>query len=196
MGWRTKCPSSQEETQRNKGRPARFESFQAYGRSSESKYAADKRECRAVLKVLKTFKNSLYGVHVRLEVDALTPAAELNRSATDLPGALVTQWIPWIRLFDLEVKRVPGKKNVVADALSRRPAIDADRAELQEEEDIDEWASNHPSSVRLMSIRVSSDNAEGSQSQRRGVIVNETAMEGESSTGPEMKADEYGQRPC
>jgi len=53
-----------------------------------------------------------------LETDVSVLVAQLNRSATDLPGALVTRWIAYIRLFDFEVRYVPGTKHTAADGLS------------------------------------------------------------------------------
>ena len=130
-----------------KRHPARFES--GIWNEAETGYDAGKRECRALLKVMKKFRSWLYGVHFLLETDANTLVAQLNRSATDLPGALVTQWLAWIRLFDFEVKHIPGTKNAVADALSRRPATDDDIREREQEQDIDEWVSMQLSTVRL-----------------------------------------------
>jgi hypothetical protein len=60
-------------------------------------------------------------VHFVVELDAKTLVAQLNRSASDLPGALTTRWLAWIRLFDFDVRHVSGKKNAVADGLSRMP---------------------------------------------------------------------------
>jgi RNase H-like domain found in reverse transcriptase len=57
---------------------------------SERKYDAGKRECRGLMKILKKFRNYLYGVRFVIEIDAKTLVAQLNRSASDLPGALVT----------------------------------------------------------------------------------------------------------
>src|SRR6266487_3883028 len=76
----------------------------------EKRYDAGKRECRGVLKMLKKCRGYLYGIHFVLELDANTLVAQLNRSASDLPGALVTGWIAWIRLFDFDVKHVPGNR--------------------------------------------------------------------------------------
>lgn len=100
-------------------KPARYES--GTWSETEQQYDAGKRECRGVLKALKKFRHWVYGVHFTLEIDAKTLVSQLNRSATDLPGALVTSWIAWIRLFDFDVKHVPGQFHGAADGLSRRP---------------------------------------------------------------------------
>ena len=76
-----------------------------------------KQECRAVLKAVQKVQYWLYGIHFVLEMDANVLVAQLNQSATDLPGSLVTRWIAYIRLFDFEVQHVPGKKHTAADGL-------------------------------------------------------------------------------
>ena len=134
MGWGAVLMQLEKNSKRR--HPARYES--GLWIKVESQYDAGKRECRALLKALKKFKSWLYGVTFMVEIDVMTLAAQLNRSATDLPGALVTQWLAWIRLFDFEVRHIPGAKNVVADALSRRPATESDLEEAVREEDIDE----------------------------------------------------------
>ena len=75
----------------NKRHPSRYES--GAWTAQEARYDAGKRECRGVLKALKKFRFWLYGVHFVIEVDANTLVAQLNQSATDLPGALVTRWL-------------------------------------------------------------------------------------------------------
>ena len=59
-------------------------------------YDATKCECCAVLKALQKVRYWLYGVHFVLETDANVLVAQLNRSATDLPGSLVMRWIAYI----------------------------------------------------------------------------------------------------
>jgi hypothetical protein len=118
-------------------KPARYES--GVWSDAESKYDSGKRECRGVLMALKKFRHWLYGVHFTLETDAKTLVSQLNRAATDLPGALVTRWLAWIRLFDFDVKHISGTSNSAADALSRKPATKEDLAEKEAEQNVDDF---------------------------------------------------------
>ena len=77
-------------------------------------------------------------MHFILETDAKVLVAQLNRAATDLPGALVTRWIAWIRLFDFEVKHVKGSTHTAADGLSRQPQTESDDLDDLYEEDIND----------------------------------------------------------
>jgi len=55
----------------------------------EKGYDAGKRECRGVLKMLKKCRRYLYGVQFVLEIDVNTLIAQLNRTVSNLPEALV-----------------------------------------------------------------------------------------------------------
>ncbi|KAJ5131588.1 hypothetical protein N7448_005746 [Penicillium atrosanguineum] len=127
-------------------KPARYES----GAWTETQltYDAGKLECRAVLMALKKFRHWLYGIHFVLETDAKTLVSQLNRPATDLPGALVTRWMAWIRLFDFDVKHVSGRKNGAADGLSRRPATKKEVQQQQQEVDVDDFIDAEVSYLR------------------------------------------------
>jgi hypothetical protein len=120
-----------------KRHPCRFES--GIWSNSEKNYDPGKRELRGLLYLLKRFKRYLFGVHFTVETDALVLVHQLNGAARDLPGALMMRWITWIRMFDFEVKHVPGTKNPVADALSRKPPGPSDLLEKVTEEDIDDY---------------------------------------------------------
>jgi len=74
-----------------------------------------------------------------LETDASVLVAQLNQSATDLPGALVTRWIAYIWLFDFEVRHVPRTKHTAADGLSRRPRTESDDIDKANEVDIEDF---------------------------------------------------------
>ena len=133
-----------------KRHPSRYES--GIWSCAEKKYNATKRECRNVLKALKKVRYWLYGVRFVLETDANVLVAQLNRSGTDLPGALVTRWIAWTQLFDFEVQHIPSRKHTVADRLSRRPPTAADIAEAKAEKDIDDFILAELNSLRVLPI--------------------------------------------
>ena len=96
--------------------------------------------------MLKKCRGYLYGIHFVLELDANTLVAQLNRSANDLPGALVTGWIAWIQLFDFTVKHVPGNKHTAADGLSHQPKIED---EDEKEKNINDFIDSQLNIVRI-----------------------------------------------
>jgi hypothetical protein len=59
----------------------------------------------------------------------------LNQPPNDLPNAMMTRWLSYIRLFDFDVKHLPGNKNGGADALSRRGQAPEDNKEDETEAD-------------------------------------------------------------
>jgi hypothetical protein len=115
--------------------------------TTESAYDAGKRECRALMKALKKVRHYLYGVFFTIEVDARTLVAQLNKSAVDVPGALLNRWLAWIRLFDFDVRHVAGRKHLAADGLSRRPWVPED--DKESEEDVEEFLDNQLDRVGL-----------------------------------------------
>jgi transposase InsO family protein len=137
----------QEDSQKRR-HPCRYES--GLWSIGEQKYDIVKLECRSLLHMLKKFRPWLYGIRFTVETDANTLVAQLNRAATDLPGALVTRWIAWIKLWDFDIKHVPGKKNIVADALSRQTGFST----VEEDTTLDEFVDNELSCIRIKPIRV------------------------------------------
>src|SRR3981189_2513625 len=133
-----------------KQHPSRYES--GLWNQAERNYDATKRECRAVLKALRKVRYWLYGVQFVLETDANVLVAQLNRSATDLPGALVTRWIAYIRLFDFVVRHVPGSKHTAADGLSRRPRTESDDIDEANEVDIDDFIDAEINAFQVMPV--------------------------------------------
>ena len=129
-----------------KRHPVRYES--GLWTDAEAKYDAGKRECRGLLKALKKLRHWLYGVHFVLELDANTLVAQLNQAATDVPGALVTRWLAWIRLFDFDVKHVAGRKHSAADGLSRRPRMSLDPE--KDEVDVDDFIDAELNTLRIV----------------------------------------------
>jgi len=62
-------------------------------------------------------------------MDVQTLVWLLNQPPNDLPNAMMTHWLAYIRLFDFTVKHVPGKKNGGVDALSRQGYAEGDGEE-------------------------------------------------------------------
>ena len=94
-------------------------------------------QCRGLMKALKKLRFYLFGRHFTVETDAQTLVWILNQPPNDLPNALLTCWATYIRLFDFDVRHVPGTKNGAADALSRRGGKgpeDEDEAEDEAED--------------------------------------------------------------
>jgi len=94
------------------------------------------------------FHNYVYGVRFLVETDANTLVHQLNLPANDLPGALVTLWIAWIRLFDFDVKHVPGRLNGGPDGLSRRPRADGE-PEPEKEDDLEDTIEANLRGIRV-----------------------------------------------
>jgi len=86
------------------------------------------------MNALQKFRNYVYEVRFLVETDANTGVHRLNFPGNDLPGALVTCWITGIRLFDFDVKHVPGRLNGGPVGLSRRPRV---KGELEPKQEYD-----------------------------------------------------------
>jgi hypothetical protein len=120
-----------------KRHPCRFES--TLWSKTESTWHSTKLECKAVVWALKRFRVWLYGQHFTIETDAQTLIAQLNRSSAEVPGAIMNRWLGAILMWDFEIKHVPGKINVVADALSRYPKPDDWKSPEEPEDDIEDF---------------------------------------------------------
>jgi ribonuclease HI len=120
--------------------PCRFES--TIWSKQESAWHSTKLECKAVVWALKKFRTWLYGQHFTIETDAQTLIAQLNRSSAEVPGAIMNRWLGAILMWDFEIKHVPRKKNVVADALSRYPKPKGWEAPKEPEDDVEEFIEN------------------------------------------------------
>jgi hypothetical protein len=73
---------------KNQQHPIRFES--GVWSKSERNWDSGKHECKALLLAIKKFCAYLYNIQFTVETDAKTLIAQLQRSALELPGALIT----------------------------------------------------------------------------------------------------------
>lgn len=128
--------------------PVRFES--GVWSTTERNWDSSKHECKALLLALKKFRSYIYGVNFQVETDAKTLIAQLQRSATDLPGALITRWLALLNMWEFDIVHVAGKKNVVADALSRMPEPDGWEPPDEPEEDVEDFIDAHLNTVQLV----------------------------------------------
>ena len=74
-----------------------------------------------------------------METDICVLTTQLNRSGADFFGILMTRWLVWIRLFDFEVRYIPGTKYIIADNLSRRSRTKSDDINEEHTEDINDF---------------------------------------------------------
>jgi hypothetical protein len=121
---------------------------------------------------MKKMRSELYGVHFILETDAKVLVEQLNGAASDLPGALLTNWIAWMRLMDFEVKHIPGNKNTAADGLSRRGREHPSDIVEQREQDIDEWIATELGAITVFGTSTKRLMSPDHNSQER--ILNDT----------------------
>ncbi|KAL3680762.1 hypothetical protein R1sor_023718 [Riccia sorocarpa] len=76
-----------------------------------------KRELWGVYSALRTDRDFLIGASVVLETDCLLLLGMVANCNT--PDITMLRWIAYIRSFNLELRHIAGKENVVADMLSR-----------------------------------------------------------------------------
>ena len=88
-----------------------------------------------------------------MEIDIKTLLHQLNLPIVDLPGAMVTEWISWIRLFDFTVRHVAGRKHSGPDGLSRR------LSDSDEEDDNDSVEECIDNDLHINAISVKSPSA-------------------------------------
>lgn len=85
--------------------------------NAERQYDVGKGKCHGLLKALKKFRNYVNGIRFLLETDDNALVYQLNSPTNNLPWELVTHWIVWIQLFNINMKHVTGRLNGSPDCL-------------------------------------------------------------------------------
>ena len=140
----------------------------------EQMYDAGRRECQDVLLVLKKLQYWLYEIHFVLEIDANTLVAQLNQAATDLPGALMTWWMTWIKLFDFTIHHIPGKRHGAINGLSWQLRQISSNKESQK---MDDFIDAQINAVTVTSITVEKLSLEGSETLLLLLRYSENSMQ-------------------
>ncbi|KAL3678944.1 hypothetical protein R1sor_021900 [Riccia sorocarpa] len=102
-------------------------------------YPQVKRELWGVRTAMRVDRDLLIGAQVVLETDCLPLLGMIANCNT--PDIAMLRWIAYIRSLNPELRHIAGKKNVVADMLSRARYEDEDELILaaEEEERRDAW---------------------------------------------------------
>jgi transposase InsO family protein len=87
---------------------------------AQSKYTITEQELLSVVETLKTYRNMLYGYPLVIYTD------HKNLTFERFSSDRVTRWRLYTEEFNPKFVYLPGKDNVVADALSRLPMKDDD----------------------------------------------------------------------
>ncbi|KAL3702497.1 hypothetical protein R1sor_020519 [Riccia sorocarpa] len=108
--------------------------------NTQRDYSQVKRELWGARTALRTDRNLLIGAYVVLETDCLPLLGMIANCST--PDITMLSWIAFIRSLNPELRHIAGKKNVVADMLSRARYRDEEqmqRAAEEEEEQAEVW---------------------------------------------------------
>jgi hypothetical protein len=99
-------------------------------------YAQVKRELWGLMTAVKTDRDYLIGTTVILETDCLPILGMISGCST--PDIAMLRWIAYIKSLNPEIRHVAGKKNIVADMLSRARYMDDNRMQSKEKEEDEE----------------------------------------------------------
>jgi hypothetical protein len=99
----------------------------------QRKYAQMKRELWGILSTIKSDREYLIGADVVIETDCLPILGMISRCNT--PDIAMLRWIAYIKSLNPEIRHIAGKRNIVADMLSRA-RYEGGEEEGSDEEDV------------------------------------------------------------
>ena len=99
----------------------------------ERRYANIERELLAIVWGAQTFHTYVYGCRVIVETDHKPLGSIFRKPLNDAPPRLQRMLLKLTK-YDLDVRYVPGKQQVISDCLSRAPI--SDTAPATEPEDV------------------------------------------------------------
>ncbi len=120
----------------------------------ETRYDAEKQECRDLMKTLKKIRYWLYNMKFIIEIDINTLMMQLNQSASDLSEVLMTQWFAWIRLFNFDIHYVFNCKHSALNELSRKLRESSDDEDETHEKDINDFIDAQLNFIHLCSVNI------------------------------------------
>ena len=88
-------------------------------RPEQRHYEVRDLELLAIVQALKTWRSYLYGQKVEVHTDHMALESILKRDMDPALKSRTLRAMEYLQAFDLDIRRIPGDKNVVADALSR-----------------------------------------------------------------------------
>jgi hypothetical protein len=92
---------------------------------AETRYITREQECLAVVFVILKFEVYLQGRQFTVVTDH---QAILNVSTCSSPSSRVQRWSFFLNEFNFSVRHIPGKVNLMPDALSRLPQVSTEAA--------------------------------------------------------------------
>ncbi|KAL3676472.1 hypothetical protein R1sor_026420 [Riccia sorocarpa] len=101
--------------------------------NTQRDYSQVKRELWGARTALRIDRNLLIGAYVVLETDCLPLLGMIANCST--PDITMLSWIAFIRSLNPELRHIAGKKNVVADMLSRARYRDEEQMQRAAEEE-------------------------------------------------------------
>ena len=88
-------------------------------RPEQRHYEVRDLELLAIVQALKTWRSYLYGQKVEVHTDHTALESIQKRDMDPALKSRTLRAMEYLQAFDLDIRRIPGNKNVVADALSR-----------------------------------------------------------------------------